>query len=73
MLSLAHAPPGRYIFIHALVGGTPLLIIASYIPPPYKSYVVAEGLAFIAQHPTIPAVWMGDFNRTMSPYLDRPP
>lgn len=49
-----------------------MLILASYIPPPYRSDVVTEGLAFIAQYPSIPAVWLGDFNHTMTPSLDRP-
>lgn len=31
-----------------------------------------EGLAYIAQYPTVPAVWMGDFNMTMNPMLDHP-
>lgn len=26
----------------------------------------------MTQHPTGPAVWMGDFNMTMNPFLDRP-
>lgn len=30
------------------------------------------GLSFMAQHPTVPAVWIGDFNMTMNPFLDRP-
>lgn len=46
---------GRYLFLHAEIGGSPLLILACYIPLPYRSDVVTEGLAYIAQSPTIPA------------------
>lgn len=41
-------------------------------PPPYSSEVVTAGLLFITQHPTIPAIWMGDFDMTMNLFLDHP-
>lgn len=73
LLSVETDQQGRYIFMHAFIGGAPLLLIASYTPPPpYRAEVVTEGLAFIAQHPTVPAIWMGDFNNTMSPTIDHP-
>lgn len=59
LISMVLDQQGRYLFLHALVGGDPLLILASYIPPPYRSDVVAEGLAFIALYPSVPVVWMG--------------
>lgn len=63
---------GRYIFLHATIGGNSLLILACYTPPLFSIEVVLKGLAFMAQNPSVPAVWMGDFNQTMSPILDRP-
>lgn len=57
---------GRYLFVHARVGRMPILFVTSP-PPPYCSEVVTTGLAFMARHLTVPAVWMGDFNMTMDP------
>lgn len=62
---------GRYVLIHATINGSPILILSCYVPPPYNSLVIKEGLAFMTQYPSIPAVWMGDFNMTLTPALDR--
>lgn len=62
---------GRYVFLHATINGSPILILACYVPPPYNSNVVKEGLAFMLQYPAVPAVWMGDFNMILTPALDR--
>lgn len=63
---------GRFLFLHALIGGNPVLVLACYVPPPFSLEVITGGLAYMAQNPTVPAVWMGDFNMTMNPALDRP-
>lgn len=47
-------------------------MLASDVPPPFTSEVVLKGLAFMAENPAIPTVWMGDFNLKMNPTLDRP-
>lgn len=71
MVSLQTDQQGRYVFLHATINRSPILILACYIPPPYSSTIVKEGLAFMSQHPRVPAIWMGDFNMTLSPALDR--
>lgn len=43
-----------------------MLILAFYIPPPFQFAVLKEDLAFMAQHPTVPAAWIGDFNMVMT-------
>lgn len=30
-----------------------------------------EGLSFMLQHPQVPVLWLGDFNNTLNPSLDR--
>lgn len=62
---------GRYLILHATLQVSQILLLACYVPPPYSSEVVNKGLAFISQYPGVPAVWMGDFNMTMTPALDR--
>lgn len=45
--------------------------MAFYIPPPYKSNLITEGLLYMAQHPNVPTIWMGDFNMVLNPQKDR--
>lgn len=33
--------------------------------------ILMEGLDFMAQHQTIPAIWLSDFNTILDPSLDR--
>lgn len=40
LISLQLDRQGRYLFLHATLGGSSLLILACYIPPPYSSEVV---------------------------------
>lgn len=63
-------PQGRYVFLAKLYG-EPLLLLAYYVPPPFDITIIKEGLSFMAHHPTISAVWLGDFNTTLKPTLDR--
>lgn len=72
LVSLESDQQGRFLFLNALIGGNPLLVLASYIPPPFALEVERKGLAFLARNPSTPAVWMGDFNMVMNPALDRP-
>lgn len=64
-------PQGRFIFLHCTLYGMQYLIMAYYIPPPYNSNLVNEGFLYMAQHPTIPAIWLGDFNMILNPAADR--
>lgn len=60
---------GRYVFVHAAINGSPILILACYVPPPYNS-TVKEGLDFMSQYPAVLTVCMGEFNMTLIPALD---
>lgn len=71
LCELSTDPLGRYVFILAKLYGEPLLIMAFYIPPPFNISIIKEGLSFMARHSTISAVWLGDFNTTLNPTLDR--
>lgn len=42
---------GRYLFLHATVGGLEVLLLAFYIPPPFQFTALKDGLAFMAQYP----------------------
>lgn len=64
-------PSGSFVFLHAAVYGDPLLILAMYIPPPFNSALLSEGLGYMALYPTVPVVWSGVFNMTINPSLDR--
>lgn len=47
-------------------------MLAIYIPPPpFQFTVLTEGLAFMAQFPSVPAIWLGDFNNVSHRHLDR--
>lgn len=71
MLTLRSDPQGKFLFIHCRLNGLEVLILAIYIPPPFQFHVINEGLDFMAQFPTIPALWMGDFNAVLDNHLDR--
>lgn len=53
------------------MGGLEVLLLAFYIPPPFQFAALREGVAFMTQHPTVPAIWIGDFNMVVDSYLDR--
>ena len=71
LLSLRSDPLGRFLFLHAKVHGLELLILAIYIPPPFQFSVLTEGLGFMSPYPTVPAIWLGDFNNVPNNDLDR--
>ena len=64
-------PEGRYVFLHAKLYGEPFLIMAFYIPPPFSTTVVLEGFTFMSRNPSVQTIWLGDFNTTLCPALDR--
>lgn len=69
--SLQSDPQGRSLFLHASISGLGVLLMTFYIPPPFQFPVLQEGVAFMAKHPTVSAIWLGDFNMTINPSLDR--
>lgn len=50
VITIRTDPQGRFIFLHCTLNGSQYLIMAFYIPPPYKSNLVTEGLLYMAQH-----------------------
>lgn len=71
LLTMWSDPQGKFQFIHAMLNGLELLLLAFYIPPPFQFNILTEGLAFMAQFPSVPALWMGDFNAILDTNLDR--
>lgn len=65
-------PQGRYVFLYVKRYGQPFLLLAFYIPPPFCATVLTEGFAFMARHSSVQTLWLGDFNTTLDPNLDRP-
>ena len=64
-------PQGRYVFLSVKLYGEPFLLMAFYVPPPFSSTIVTEGLLYMTRHPSIQAVWLGDFDATLNPTLDK--
>lgn len=71
LLTLKSDPKGRFLFLHAKVHGLELCIMAIYIPPPFQFAVLMEGLSFMSQFPTVPGIWLGDFNNVANRELDK--
>lgn len=69
--SLQSEPQGRSLFLHTTISGLEVLLIAFHIPPPFQFPILQDRVAFMAKHPTVPAVWLGDFNMTINPSTDR--
>lgn len=70
-ISVRTDPQGRFIFLHCTLSGIQYLIMAFYIPPPYTSTLINEGLLFMAKHPLVPSIWLGDFNMVLDPSMER--
>lgn len=59
---------GRYVFLSTKLYGEPFLLLAFYVPP---ILCLCNHGGFMARHPSIHAVWLGDFNTTLNPALYR--
>lgn len=64
-------PQGRSLFLHVTVGGLEFLLLTFYIPPPFQFNILQQGIDFMSQYPSVPAVWAGDFNAVIAPHHDR--
>lgn len=69
--TLQSDPQGQSLFLHATIGGLEVLLLTFYIPPPFTFAMLQLGVAFMAQHPSVPAIWARDFNMVITPSLDR--
>lgn len=63
---------GKVLVFTCLYRGNTYTADCLLCPPPYSSEVVAAGLSFMTLHPTVFAVWLGDFNMIMNPFMDCP-
>lgn len=71
IISVHVDPQGRFVFLHGTIYGKPYLILACYIPLPYNSAVINAGFLYMAQYPTTPAIWLGDFTMVLNLTMDR--
>lgn len=71
LLMLRSDPQGRFLFLHARINGLELPIMAIYIPPPFQFNVLMEGVSFMPQPTTVPAIWLGDFKNVINREMDR--
>lgn len=69
--NLRSDPQGRSLFLHVTVGGLEFLLLTFYIPPPFQFTMLQQGIDFMSQYPSVPAIWAGDFNAVIAPHYDR--
>lgn len=62
---------GKYIFMHVKIYGEPFLLLAFYVPSPFSATIIVEGLIYMSRYPNVQTIWLGDFNETLNPNLDR--
>lgn len=62
---------GRYIFLRCNVEGLECILANVYIPPPFSAEVPNILAGFLARHPNVPALVLGDFNNYLNPQLDK--
>lgn len=65
------APHGQYTFLFGTLDGLQCIIMNVYIPPPFSVEVVKLVANFLAHHPNIPALVVGDFNNYLDKYSKR--
>lgn len=59
------------MFLKIKLHGEILLLLAFYVPPPFSLAILTAGFGFKALHPSIPVVWLEDFNNVLDPNMDR--
>lgn len=52
----------RYIFLSCNLEGLECILANVYIPPPFSAEVLNILAGFLAHHPNVPAIIVGDFN-----------
>lgn len=62
---------GKFVFLLCSLGGFKCIVAAMYIPPPFNSDPLKKLAQFMALHPGIPVLALGDFNNVVDPRLDR--
>lgn len=49
------------MFLSVKLHGEMMLLLAFYVPLPFSLAVLTAGFGYMALHPSIPVVWLGDF------------
>lgn len=62
---------GRLVFLLCRLNDLVCIIAAMYVPPPFSSDPLKKLAQFIALHPHVPVVALGDFNIILDPQLYR--
>lgn len=62
---------GRYIFLRGNLEGLDCILANVYIPPPFSAEVLKILAGFLAHHPNVPALKVGDFNNYLNFQLDK--
>lgn len=71
LLNLHIDQSGRYIILHASLGGREYVFAGIYIPPPFQKVVLDDIMAKVSLYPQAPFILLGDFNATLDRTLDR--
>lgn len=72
LITVKTDPGGRYVIVHALIGGTPYIIIVGiYLPPPADVTLLHSLMHTITQYEVNKVLCVGDFNSVMSNKADR--
>lgn len=64
-------PGGRYVLVHALIAGSPYIIVGVYLPPPSDITLLHTLMQTVIQYDVSKVLVVGDFNLVMSNELDR--
>uniref|UniRef100_A0A803JZM0 Reverse transcriptase domain-containing protein n=1 Tax=Xenopus tropicalis TaxID=8364 RepID=A0A803JZM0_XENTR len=62
---------GRFIIVHCTTANFPLIIVNLYMPPPFTITTLDTISKKLADLPTAPTCYMGDFNALMNPQIDK--
>lgn len=73
LIDLKTDSEGRFIIMHALVSNAPLVLVGLYLPPPADISVFNTVMQHVLTYGVDDVLFIGDFNMTPSPDLDRLP
>lgn len=62
---------GRFVFLLCKLNGFRCIIAAMYIPPPFSAVPLKSLAQFMALHPNLPVLVLGDFNNILDSHLVR--
>ena len=71
LLDVKLDPGGRYVLLHALISGIPIVLVGVYLPPPADLDVLHSIMQLVTMYNVGDVLIVGDFNLVMSRDLDR--